>query len=168
MSMPRPVTACTRRATSGSALDTPFTQCSTWPPLRPLAPLPRPRASRTTTRRSRARSARCHAVETPVSPPPTTATSAATRARSGAVRSAGTVSVTHAARLSSRAPGLMGSLYSTAHPLASCAAAMPQLGTSVHLCLKDLYAQDVVEMIDRETRKYEVESIEHPDHPDYA
>jgi hypothetical protein len=45
---------------------------------------------------------------------------------------------------------------------------MPQLGTSVHLCLKDLYAQDVVEMIDRETRKYDVESIEHPDHPDYA
>jgi hypothetical protein len=45
---------------------------------------------------------------------------------------------------------------------------MPQLGTSVRLCLKDLYPQDVVEMIDRETRKYEVESIEHPDHPDYA
>jgi hypothetical protein len=45
---------------------------------------------------------------------------------------------------------------------------MPHLGTSVRLCLKDLYAQDVVEMIDRETRKYDVESIEHPDHPDYA
>ena len=45
---------------------------------------------------------------------------------------------------------------------------MPPLGTSVRLCLKDLYSQDVVEMIDRETRKYEVESIEHPDHPDYA
>jgi hypothetical protein len=44
---------------------------------------------------------------------------------------------------------------------------MPALGTSVRLCLKDLYQQDVVEMIDRETRKYEVESIEHPDHPDY-
>jgi len=44
---------------------------------------------------------------------------------------------------------------------------MPPLGTSVRLCLKDLYSQDVVEMIDRETRKYEVESIEHPDHPDY-
>ncbi|HWP64798.1 MAG TPA: hypothetical protein VNO26_02655 [Candidatus Limnocylindria bacterium] len=43
----------------------------------------------------------------------------------------------------------------------------PPLGTSVRLCLKDLYSQDVVEMIDRETRKYEVESIEHPDHPDY-
>jgi hypothetical protein len=44
---------------------------------------------------------------------------------------------------------------------------MPPLGTSVRLCSKDLYSQDVVEMIDRETRKYEVESIEHPDHPDY-
>jgi hypothetical protein len=41
------------------------------------------------------------------------------------------------------------------------------LGTRVRLCLKDLYSQDVVEMIERETRKYEVESIEHPDHPDY-
>lgn len=42
------------------------------------------------------------------------------------------------------------------------------LGTPVRLCLKDLYSQDVVEMIERETRKYEVEVIEHPDHPDYA
>jgi len=41
------------------------------------------------------------------------------------------------------------------------------LGTRVRLCLKDLYAQDVVEMIERETRRYEVESIEHPDHPDF-
>jgi len=41
------------------------------------------------------------------------------------------------------------------------------LGTRVRLCLKDLYAQDVVEMIERETRKYEVEAIEHPDHPDF-
>jgi hypothetical protein len=41
------------------------------------------------------------------------------------------------------------------------------LGTHVRLCLKDLYSQDVVEMIERETRKYEVESIEHPDHPDF-
>jgi hypothetical protein len=40
-------------------------------------------------------------------------------------------------------------------------------GTRVRLCLKDLYAQDVVEMIERETRKYEVEAIEHPDHPDF-
>ena len=28
------------------------------------------------------------------------------------------------------------------------------LGTRVRLCLKDLYAQDVVEMIERETRKW--------------
>ena len=42
------------------------------------------------------------------------------------------------------------------------------LGTHVRLCLKDLYAQDVVEMIERETRRYEVEAIEHPDHPDFA
>src|SRR5690606_29349985 len=41
------------------------------------------------------------------------------------------------------------------------------LGTRVRLCLKDLYAQDVVEMIERETRKYEVEAIEHPAHPDF-
>jgi hypothetical protein len=41
------------------------------------------------------------------------------------------------------------------------------LGTPVRLCLKDLYPQDVVEMIERETRKYAVESIEHPDHPDF-
>jgi hypothetical protein len=41
------------------------------------------------------------------------------------------------------------------------------LGTHVRLCLKDLYAQDVVEMIERETRKYEVEAIEHPSHPDF-
>jgi hypothetical protein len=41
------------------------------------------------------------------------------------------------------------------------------LGTHVRLCLKDLYAQDIVEMIERETRKYEVEAIEHPDHPDF-
>jgi hypothetical protein len=41
------------------------------------------------------------------------------------------------------------------------------LGTHVRLCLKDLYSQDVVEMIERETRRYEVEAIEHPAHPDY-
>ena len=40
-------------------------------------------------------------------------------------------------------------------------------GTRVRLCLKDLYSQDVVEMIERETRKYEVEAIQHPDHPDF-
>jgi hypothetical protein len=41
------------------------------------------------------------------------------------------------------------------------------LGTHVRLCLKDLYTQDVVEMIEPETRKYELESIEHTDHPDF-
>jgi hypothetical protein len=41
------------------------------------------------------------------------------------------------------------------------------LGRRVRLCLKDLYAQDVVEMIERETRRYEVEAIEHPLHPDF-
>lgn len=44
---------------------------------------------------------------------------------------------------------------------------MTLLGRRVHLCLKDLYSQDVVEMIERETRRYEVESIEHPQHPDF-
>lgn len=38
----------------------------------------------------------------------------------------------------------------------------------VRLCLKDLYPQDIVEMIERETRRYELHSIEHPDHPDFA
>jgi hypothetical protein len=42
------------------------------------------------------------------------------------------------------------------------------LGTRVRLCLKDLYQQDIVEMIERETRRYELQSIEHPDHPDFA
>ncbi len=42
------------------------------------------------------------------------------------------------------------------------------LSTRVRLCLKDLYQQDIVEMIERETRRYEVHSIEHPDHPDFA
>lgn len=42
------------------------------------------------------------------------------------------------------------------------------LGTRVRLCLKDLYSQDIVEMIERETRRYVVESIEHPEHPDFA
>lgn len=41
------------------------------------------------------------------------------------------------------------------------------LGTRVRLCLKDLFHQDVVEMIERETRRYEVEAIEHPDHPNF-
>ena len=42
------------------------------------------------------------------------------------------------------------------------------LGTRVRLCLKDLYQQDIVEMIERETRRYELHSIEHPDHPDFT
>ncbi|MCC6557355.1 MAG: hypothetical protein IT372_30765 [Polyangiaceae bacterium] len=33
--------------------------------------------------------------------------------------------------------------------------------------MKDLFHQDVVEMIERETRKYELWSIEHPDDPDF-
>ena len=37
----------------------------------------------------------------------------------------------------------------------------------VRLCLKDLYHQDVVEMIERETRRYELWSIDSPDHPDF-
>lgn len=37
----------------------------------------------------------------------------------------------------------------------------------VRLCLKDLYHQDVVEMVERETRKYEIWSIVSPDHPDF-
>jgi hypothetical protein len=37
----------------------------------------------------------------------------------------------------------------------------------VRLCLRDLYSQDVVEMIERETRRYELHSIEHPSHPDF-
>lgn len=41
------------------------------------------------------------------------------------------------------------------------------LGTRVRLCLKDLYQQDIVEMIERETRRYELVAIEHPDHPDF-
>jgi hypothetical protein len=42
------------------------------------------------------------------------------------------------------------------------------LSRRVRLCLKDLYQQDIVEMIERETRRYELHSIEHPDHPDFA
>lgn len=38
----------------------------------------------------------------------------------------------------------------------------------VRLCVKDLYHQDVVEMIDREMRKYEIRVLDHPDDPDFA
>jgi len=41
------------------------------------------------------------------------------------------------------------------------------LGRRVRLCLKDLYQQDIVEMIERESRKYALFEIEHPDHPDF-
>src|SRR5688572_32910339 len=41
------------------------------------------------------------------------------------------------------------------------------LGKRVRLCLKDLYQQDIVEMIERESRRYELVNIEHPDHPDF-
>lgn len=41
------------------------------------------------------------------------------------------------------------------------------LGSRVRLCLKDFYQQDIVEIIERETRRYELHSIEHPDHPDF-
>ncbi len=37
----------------------------------------------------------------------------------------------------------------------------------LRLCLKDLYQQDVVEMIERETRAFELWEITHPDDPDY-
>lgn len=37
----------------------------------------------------------------------------------------------------------------------------------VRLCMKDLFHQDVVEMVERETRKYGIWSIEEPDHPDF-
>src|SRR5262245_21402255 len=37
----------------------------------------------------------------------------------------------------------------------------------VRLCLKDLYHQDVVEMIERETRKYELWTVEDPSDPQF-
>ena len=41
------------------------------------------------------------------------------------------------------------------------------LSEPVRLSLSDLYQQDIIEMIERETRRYELRSIEHPDHPDF-
>jgi hypothetical protein len=41
------------------------------------------------------------------------------------------------------------------------------LSQRVRLSLNDLYQQDIVEMIERETRRYELHSIEHPSHPDF-
>ena len=37
----------------------------------------------------------------------------------------------------------------------------------IRLCMKDLFHQDVVEMIERETRKYELWSIDNPDAPEF-
>jgi hypothetical protein len=37
----------------------------------------------------------------------------------------------------------------------------------IRLCMKDLFHQDVVEMIQRETRKYGIWAIEDPEHPDF-
>jgi hypothetical protein len=54
-------------------------------------------------------------------------------------------------------------------PSATDAGTAPaRLGKRVRLCLKDLYQQDIVEMIERESRRYELVEIEHPDHPDFA
>jgi hypothetical protein len=41
------------------------------------------------------------------------------------------------------------------------------LSQRVRLSLNDLYQQDIVEMIERETRHYELHSIEHPSHPKF-
>jgi hypothetical protein len=41
------------------------------------------------------------------------------------------------------------------------------LSQRVRLSLGDLYQQDIVEMIERETRRYQLHSIEHPNHPDF-
>jgi hypothetical protein len=38
----------------------------------------------------------------------------------------------------------------------------------VRLCLKDLYQQDIIEMVERETRRYELVSIEDTAHPDLS
>jgi hypothetical protein len=37
----------------------------------------------------------------------------------------------------------------------------------IRLCMKDLFHQDVLEMIERETRRYEIYSIEDPSDPDF-
>lgn len=38
----------------------------------------------------------------------------------------------------------------------------------IRLCLKDLYHQDVVEMVERETRQFELWEVTHPDDPSFA
>src|SRR5262245_4842097 len=157
--MPARVVAWTRRSCSAVSGSTPLIQFSTWPPLRPLAPWPSTPASSSAMPRPGFRRRRCHAVETPVKPPPTIATSLTSRPRSGGVGSGAGLSTTHTERFWS------GWAVATVNPYRP--PRIMTLGTRVRLCLKDLYAQDVVEMIERETRKYEVESIEHPDHPDF-
>ena len=42
------------------------------------------------------------------------------------------------------------------------------MSARVRLCLKDLFHQDVVEMIERETRKYQIWEVTTPDDPDFA
>src|SRR5262245_6065313 len=161
--MPALVAACTRRVSSGVRGSWPFTQWSTCPPLRPLAPWPSTPASRSAMPRPGCCSRRCHALDTPVKPPPMMATSVTSRPRSAGAGSGGALSATQTESLGSACEETdwSGTGRNPESP-----PSMP-LGTHVRLCLKDLYSQDVVEMIERETRKYEVESIEHPDHPDF-
>ena len=64
----------------------------TKPPLRPLGPSPQTSVSHSTTRASGRSRLRCHAVHSPVYPPPTTSTSALTSERSGGRRSTGSAS----------------------------------------------------------------------------
>lgn len=45
--------------------------------------------------------------------------------------------------------------------------AVGSMDRRLRLCMKDLYHADVVEMIERETRRYEIHVIESPDHPDF-
>ncbi len=45
---------------------------------------------------------------------------------------------------------------------------MPKPNRRLRLCLKDLYHQDVVEMIERETRSFSLWEITDPDDPDFA
>jgi hypothetical protein len=42
------------------------------------------------------------------------------------------------------------------------------LSDRVRLCLKDLFHQDVVEMVERETRKYEIREVTSAEDPDFA
>lgn len=43
----------------------------------------------------------------------------------------------------------------------------PMTKKRVRLCMQDLYHRDVVEMVERETRRYEIFLIEDPDDPDF-